>query len=108
MKIGVGYFQASIFVVFTSETESENHDVRRHPGASYYPEENDEGIDTLGKRVQLRSIRRQTLRMQALRGAIRQALLDDMTAMNGGTIPNEHHLAGALAPQALQRGDHAL
>jgi hypothetical protein len=32
-----------------------------------------------------------------LRGAIRQALSDDVTAVNGGAIPNDHQAAGYLS-----------
>ncbi|MGH8067688.1 MAG: hypothetical protein ACRERE_21160 [Candidatus Entotheonellia bacterium] len=36
------------------------------------------------------------------RGAIRQELCDDLTAVHGGAIPNDHHAAGRLSNPALR------
>lgn len=57
-------------------------------------------------RIQLRRIRRQALQMQALRCAIGQELLDDMTAVNGGSVPDDEHAAWDFTQQMLQKGDH--
>jgi len=37
---------------------------------------------------------------------MRQELLDEMTAMNRGAIPNDDHSAGHFAEQVFQEGDH--
>ena len=54
-------------------------------------------------RVQLRSIGRQTREMEALRRPIGQEALDELTAMNRGAIPDDHHSARHLAQQMLQK-----
>ena len=57
-------------------------------------------------RIELRSIRRQTLQVEALRRPICKELLNGVAAVNGRTIPDEHHSARHLAQQVLQKGHH--
>jgi hypothetical protein len=56
-------------------------------------------------RVQLRSIAREALQMPALGGAMGEEVSDDLTAMERRAIPDEHHPAGYLAQQMLEKGD---
>jgi hypothetical protein len=55
--------------------------------------------------MEVRSIRRQALHMNPLGCAIRQAFLNDLTAMDGSAIPDEHHTAGHLAPEVCETRD---
>ena len=55
-------------------------------------------------RVQLGGIGREAFQVHPSRGAIGQELLDDVTAVNGGAIPNDHHAAGHLAQQVFKKG----
>jgi hypothetical protein len=55
-------------------------------------------------RVQLRSISRQALRLEALGRAISQEFLGHLTAMNRCTIPDEHHPPRYFTQQMLQKG----
>ena len=57
-------------------------------------------------RIQLRGIGRQALQVEAWRRAISQELLDGMAAVDGRSIPDNHHPARDLAQQVLQEGDH--
>jgi hypothetical protein len=57
-------------------------------------------------RIQLRGIRRERLEVDAAAGPIGQEFLDDVAAMNRGTIPDEDHPARHLPQQMLQKGDH--
>ena len=59
-------------------------------------------------RIQVRGIRREPFDVEALRRAIGQELFDHVTAMNRGPIPDQHHAAGHLAQQMLQKGDHVV
>ena len=54
--------------------------------------------------VQLWGIGRQALQMQSLRRAIGQECLDDLTAMDGGAIPQDDHTAWDLTQQMFQKG----
>ena len=56
-------------------------------------------------RVQFGGIRREALQVNSSRGAMRQELLDDVTAVNGGAIPDDDQAAGNLAQEVLQKGD---
>src|SRR5215510_10975218 len=58
-------------------------------------------------RVQLRGIGWQALQVQPRRGASGQELLDELTAMNGGAIPEDDPPAGHFTSQACQEGDHS-
>ena len=55
-------------------------------------------------RIQFRRIGRQALHVQPLGRPIGEELPDEMTAMNGGAIPHDHHAAGHLTQQMLQKG----
>jgi hypothetical protein len=46
--------------------------------------------------------------MQALGGALGQARLDGVAAVEGGALPDDDHGAGDLAPQVLQKRDHVI
>jgi hypothetical protein len=59
-------------------------------------------------RIQLGSIGREPLQMDAVRCAVPQKRLDHVTAVNGGSIPNNDHATGDLPQQMLQKGDHVL
>ena len=54
-------------------------------------------------RVELRSIGREALQLQTLGGAIGEEVPDDLTAMDWGAIPDEHHPAWHLAQQVLEK-----
>jgi hypothetical protein len=41
-------------------------------------------------------------------GAIRQECLDDVAAVTGRALPDDHHVAGDLAPQVLEAHDHVV
>src|SRR5918999_3265744 len=56
-------------------------------------------------RIELRRIGREPLQVHPLGRATRQELLDNLTAMNGGAIPDDDHAAGHLAEERLQKGD---
>lgn len=53
--------------------------------------------------IQLRGIARQSLQMYALGSPCRQKIFDHVTAMNGGSIPNDQQFAGNLASKHLQK-----
>ena len=57
-------------------------------------------------RIQFRRIRRQALQVKALRRSIGQELLDDATAVNGGSVPDDDHAARDFTQQVLQKGDY--
>jgi hypothetical protein len=57
-------------------------------------------------RIRLRRIRRQALQMKALRCAIGQELPDDMTPVNGGSVPENDHSPWDFTQQMLKKGDH--
>jgi putative transposase len=57
--------------------------------------------------VQLGGIGREAFQVNPLCGTIRQELLDDVTVVNGGAIPNDYHTAGHLAQQVFETGDDA-
>jgi hypothetical protein len=59
-------------------------------------------------RMQLWGIRWEPLQLQALGGAMRQARLAGVAAVEGGAIPDDDHGAGDLAPQVLQTRDHVI
>jgi hypothetical protein len=56
--------------------------------------------------VQLRSIGGQTLQVETLGGPIGQTLLDGVTAVDRGTIPDDDHAAGHCTQERLPEGDH--
>src|SRR5919106_2403905 len=56
-------------------------------------------------RVQLRGIGRQALQVNLLCRTLRQELLDNLTPMNRGTIPNDDHAAGYLAHEMFEKCD---
>jgi hypothetical protein len=58
-------------------------------------------------RVQLRGIGWEAFQVNPLRAAMRQELFDDLAAVNGRAIPNDHHAAGHLAQQVFEKGDNA-
>ena len=57
-------------------------------------------------RVQLRGIGGQPLQVQPLCRAMHQELLEAMTAMHRGAIPDEDHAAWHFTQQVFQEGDH--
>jgi hypothetical protein len=59
-------------------------------------------------RIELRGIRWQALQVEALRGPVREELLNGVTAVNRRTIPDDHHPTRHLAQQVLQKGHHIL
>jgi hypothetical protein len=58
--------------------------------------------------VQRRGIGRQALQVEAWPRAIRAKLPDGMTAVNRRSIPDDHHPAGHLAPQVLEKPNHSV
>jgi hypothetical protein len=56
--------------------------------------------------IQLWGIGGEALHLEPLRRAIGQELCDAMTAMDGRAIPDNHHLAGHLPQQVLEKRDH--
>ena len=52
-------------------------------------------------RIQFRGIGGEALHLKPVRRPIRQELLDDVTAMNWGPVPDEHQAAGHLPQQML-------
>ena len=56
-------------------------------------------------RIEFGGVRWQALQVHPLGRAIRQDCLADLTAMNGGAIPDDDHAAGDLAEEMLQKGD---
>jgi hypothetical protein len=54
-------------------------------------------------RMQLRSVGRQALEVKALCRAVREALLEALTAMHGSTSPDAHQAAWDLTSQGLQK-----
>jgi hypothetical protein len=57
--------------------------------------------------IQFRRIGRQALQVQALGRPICEELLDEMTAMDRGAIPDDHHTAGHFTQQVFQESDHS-
>jgi hypothetical protein len=55
-------------------------------------------------RIQFWSIGREALEVNPLRGPMREALLDDVTAMHRCPIPHDPQAARHLPPQMLQKG----
>ena len=54
-------------------------------------------------RVQFRSVSREAFDVQPLRRAIRQEVFDDVTAVNGRAIPDDHQAARHLAQQVFEK-----
>jgi len=54
-------------------------------------------------RIQLRSVARQSLQMNAFGSSLCQKILDHLTAMNGGPIPDDQQFARDLAQKSLQK-----
>lgn len=59
-------------------------------------------------RVQLWSIGWQTFSVDPFRRAVRQELVNEVTAVNRGAIPDDHHAARYFAQQMRQEGDPIL
>ncbi len=57
-------------------------------------------------RIQFRGVRWQALQVQPLGRAMRQERLDDLTAVNGGAVPDDDHTTGDLAEEMLPKGHH--
>jgi hypothetical protein len=57
-------------------------------------------------RVQFRGIGREALDVDALRGTMGEELLDDLTAMNRRSIPDDDYPTGHLTQQVFQKGEH--
>jgi hypothetical protein len=57
-------------------------------------------------RVQLRRIGGEPLQVEALGCPIGQERLNDLTTVNGGTVPDDDHPAWDFTQQVLQEGDH--
>jgi hypothetical protein len=57
-------------------------------------------------RIELRSIRRQTLQVDPWRRTVGEEVSDDLTAMDRRAIPNDHQAARHLTPQVRQKGHH--
>jgi len=57
-------------------------------------------------RVHLRGRGRKPLYLEPFSRAMREELLDEVTAVNWRPIPEEQQPAGHLAQQVLQKGDH--
>jgi hypothetical protein len=55
--------------------------------------------------VQLRSIGRQALQVEAVGSAVREELLDGLTTVNRRAIPDDHHPARDLAQQVFEKRD---
>ena len=57
-------------------------------------------------RIEFRGIGWEALQVEAFRRAMGQEFLDDLTAMDGGAIPNNHEATRDLTQQMLQKGHH--
>lgn len=55
--------------------------------------------------IELRRIRRQAFQMNPLGSAFAQIVLDGLTAMNGGSIPDDQQIACNLAGKYLQKAN---
>ena len=56
-------------------------------------------------RIEFGGVRWQALQVHPLGRAIRQERLDDLTAVNGGAVPDDDHATEDLAEEMLQRGN---
>ena len=59
-------------------------------------------------RIQFRGIGGQALHVKPRRRPGREQLPHGVTAVDRRAIPDEHHVAGHLAPQVLEKADHVV